>query len=329
MAASTSIPALDPLAPANGLPFVIGIFSHAFFCGIAISSSIQDSPHPLKRSQLQLERHARFNARGLVMALIVLTALQTVMVRLLFAIVTDFDDPTAFEQWAASLTLATVALIESLIESLAQLFHLECCWRALNNNKWRIVVISVPLAGILLSLGSCLVVCVSFFRNKSFVVPAISSTSMSVWVISTAATNVSVATVLAYVAISSGKTSAMSMSLKPCPQTGTSPGSVSKRVAQLLVETGGCMSAVIGVLSLILYFEKDITYYILSRDALGPAYTLTVLVALALPAPDRKHSSLALTGPMERVAVKANPIVESDIPDGLVTESGATGTAVD
>jgi hypothetical protein len=93
---------------------------------------------------------------------------------------------------------------------------------------------------------------VSFFRNKSFVVPAISSTSMSVWVISTAATNVSVATVLAYVAISSGKTSAMSMSLKPCPQAGTSPGSVSKRVAQLLVETGGCMSAVIGVLSLIL-----------------------------------------------------------------------------
>lgn len=83
----------------------------------------------------------------------------------------------------------------------------------------------------------------SLFRNESFVVPGAIS---SVWVTSTAATNLSFATVLAYVAISSGKTS------KPCPQAGTSPGSVSKRVAQLLVETGGCMSAVIGVLSLIL-----------------------------------------------------------------------------
>jgi hypothetical protein len=92
---------------------------------------------------------------------------------------------------------------------------------------------------------------VLLFRNKTFVVPATSSTSMSVWVTSTAATNVSVATVLAYVAISSGKTSAMSMSLKLCPQTGTSPGGVSKRVVQLVVETS-CVSAVIAILSLVL-----------------------------------------------------------------------------
>lgn len=91
----------------------------------------------------------------------------------------------------------------------------------------------------------------SLFRNKSFVVSANSSTSMSVWVTSTAVTNVSVATVLAYMAISSGKTSATSMSLKLRPQAGTSPGGVFKGVVQLVVETG-YVSAGIAVLSLIL-----------------------------------------------------------------------------
>jgi hypothetical protein len=79
MATSISIPALDPSAPTNGLSFVIAIFSRASFFGIFITSTIQDSAHPLKKSQLQLERNARFDSGELVMTLIVLTVLRLVV----------------------------------------------------------------------------------------------------------------------------------------------------------------------------------------------------------------------------------------------------------
>jgi hypothetical protein len=91
-------------------------------------------------------------------------------------------------------------------------------------------------------------VCVSFFRSPSFFgVLANSSTVTSVWVVSTAVTNLAIASVLVVAALAKGRPA----SFKPRPHAIVTPGCVFNRMTELVVETGG-LSAVVSALNLIL-----------------------------------------------------------------------------
>ncbi|KAJ7337500.1 hypothetical protein DFH08DRAFT_964481 [Mycena albidolilacea] len=272
--------------------------------------------------------HHWCNARYLVGALLLLNAVQMAMTfDVTSSIVRHLDDDAIFEHrnWAICLAPGVVALLGCF----AQLFLLDRTWRSMSTYKPRIAVCGMLMACVLLSFGSGLAVCVSFFRAHSFGVLTNSSTLTSVWVSSTAVTNLAIASVLVVAALAKGRPA----SFKPRPHAVVAPGCVFTRTAQLVVETGG-LSAVVSVLNLILYYaEAGTAYHLLAEYAMGPLYTLTVLTALlARPAPERDAhhaSSFALTGHMERggsnmdLEVKArfvNTVVETDMPGGAVTE---------
>ncbi|KAF7343356.1 putative Transmembrane protein [Mycena venus] len=308
---------------------VVGGLLQALFFGVLL---VHTALYYFKFNYTVLDFY-RLDCGHLVCALLILNSLEVVMdfhvvyrTAVTLAQLTHSEDYcTLFDHQIWTMWLQPG--VEGTIGCLAQAFFLNRCWRT--TNKLRVVAPVLSFC-IILSLGSGFAVTVTAFQRKSLIAQ-ITQTSipMSLWLASTVAANLAIAS-LVFADLLNAKTS--SSFKRPSGE-----GGVLRRIVQLPLETG-VMSAVLSVLNLVLYFaEKGTAYHLIPQYCLSRIYAISVLVALlARRVPDRDaaapYGSFSLSGPMERTVskleVKINKVVESDHPDGSVTGTDP-GSGVD
>ncbi|KAJ7764634.1 hypothetical protein DFH07DRAFT_738244 [Mycena maculata] len=149
----------------------------------------------------------------------------------------------------------------ALVGCLAQVFFMERCWKITNRSRTVFVALFI-----LLSLGSGITVSVSFFQVKFFSKLAKIPIPITFWLVSTAVTDLTIASILCFELYRS-KTSIRKT------------GAVINKLITLTVETSA-VTAFIAVLNLILHVTHHTTCSLYPQFSICRVYTITVLVTL-------------------------------------------------
>ncbi|KAJ6553799.1 hypothetical protein DFH09DRAFT_1495363 [Mycena vulgaris] len=224
--------------------------------------------------------------------------------------------------------------ITAVVRCLAQMFFMECCWKVTHKSR---LVFAVLTCLLLFSLGSGLAVSVSFFQVKLFSKLAKIPIPITLWLSSTAVTDITIACILCI---------SLARSKPPFQNTRT----VITRLIKLTVETSA-VTALVAFLNLIVYFALPGTaYHLYPQFSMCRIYMITVLTTLLERNQLRQaldgqtySTSFALTGVsigphsqdgiVNGVDLKVKTVVErDDVPGGSINgpqqKGSSTGSVV-
>ncbi|KAJ7075423.1 hypothetical protein B0H15DRAFT_956499 [Mycena belliarum] len=244
-------------------PLVLGLMFQQILLGIII---IQASQY-----------YARFSARdpmfylALVGAMLILNVLEAAMdFHVIYrTVILHYGDFFFFD--LQTWTMWAEPAITAFVGFLAQLFFVERCVKV-TKGSWYVIILLASM--LLLSLGSGVAVSVSFFKVKLFSKLAVIPIPICFWLISTAATDILIMSILC-AALHFSKT------------LFTRTENVISKLIRLSMETSA-ITALVALVNLILYFAEPGTAYqqLSSANSLLPqfsicrVYTITVLVTL-------------------------------------------------
>ncbi|KAJ7937663.1 hypothetical protein B0H13DRAFT_1456778, partial [Mycena leptocephala] len=169
----------------------------------------------------------------------------------------EFFDLQTWTMWAEPGITAVVGL-------LAQLFFMERCRSLTDRSRPVLAVLSILM---LFSLGSGIAVSICFFQVRLFSELVKIPIPISLWLISTAVTDLAIAGILC-------------RTLHRACTSFKRTKSVLTKLIMLSLETSLC-TAVCAILNLILYFVKMSTaYHLIPQFSICRVYTITVLFTL-------------------------------------------------
>ncbi|KAJ7933615.1 hypothetical protein B0H13DRAFT_2306423 [Mycena leptocephala] len=175
----------------------------------------------------------------------------------------EFFDLQTWTMWAEP-GITKLPPWQAVVGLLAQLFFMERCWSLTDRSRPVLAVLSISM---LFSLGSGIAVSICFFQARLFSELVKIPIPISLWLISTAVTDLAIAGILC-------------RTLHRVCTSFKHTKSVLTKLIMLSLETSLC-TAVCAILNLILYFVKMSTaYHLIPQFSICRVYTITVLFTL-------------------------------------------------